>query len=99
MLLLYSPLDVDLDLWLTALVDNAVWEVLDILLNILVVVLATNETLDIEDGPMRVGSELVLCGISHKTLIIVPGDPRWSDAVTLIVDQNLDIAALHDTHT
>jgi hypothetical protein len=49
-----------LDSWLAILVDNLEWEVLDITLYVLVVELATNETLDVVNCPEGVGSELVL---------------------------------------
>jgi hypothetical protein len=41
----------------------------------------------------------VLTCVSDKSLLVVPGDVRGSDTVTLVVDQNLDLAALHDTDT
>lgn len=36
------------------------WEVLDVTLEVLVVVLASNKTLDVEDGAVRVRGVLVL---------------------------------------
>ena len=53
-------LDIDLNTWLTALVDDLEGKVLDVTLDILVIVLATDQTLDVVDGSFRVGRELVL---------------------------------------
>lgn len=53
-------LNLDLNLWLAILVDNGEWEVLHVTLDIPVVELATNKTLDVEDCPERVGGKLVL---------------------------------------
>jgi len=38
-------------------------------------------------------------GVSDQSLVVVPGDVRWSDTVTLVVDQDFDLSALHDTDT
>ena len=40
----------------------------------------------------------MLTCVSDKSLLVVPGDVRGSDTVTLVVDENLDLAALHDTN-
>ena len=40
----YIPLDIDLDTWLTILSNNLKWEVLDIVLDILILELASDET-------------------------------------------------------
>ena len=56
-------------------------------------------THDVEDGPVGVACVLVLCGVSNKALLVGEGDPGGSDTVTLVVDENLDLAALHDTNT
>lgn len=41
----------------------------------------------------------MLTCVSDKSLLVVPGDVRGSDTVTLVVDKNLDLSALHDTDT
>jgi hypothetical protein len=41
---------------------------------------------------------LLTC-VSDESLLIVPGDIRGGDTVTLVVDENLDLSALHDTDT
>lgn len=41
----------------------------------------------------------MLTCVSDKSLLVVPGDVGGSDTVTLVVDQNFDLSALHDTNT
>jgi len=53
-------LNLDLNSGLAILVDNLEGEVLHVTLNVLVVELATDQTLDIEDGSLGVGGVLVL---------------------------------------
>jgi hypothetical protein len=53
-------LNLDLDSGLTTLVDNLEGEVLHVTLNILVVELAADQTLDVVDGSLGVGCVLVL---------------------------------------
>ena len=97
MLGLATVLDLDDRLRVTT-INDLEGEVLDILLDVALVVLPSNKTLDVEDGAAGVAGELVLCGVTDKALLVVPGDPRRSDTVTLIVDENLDLAALHNTN-
>lgn len=52
-------LNINLDARLAIFVDDLEGEVLDVTLDVLVVELATNETLDIVDGPEGVGGKLV----------------------------------------
>ena len=92
------PSDLDADARLAVLVNDLEGEVLDVLLDVALVVLPSDKTLDVEDGAAGVAGELVLCGVTDKALLVVPGDPRRSDTVTLVVDENLDLAALHDTN-
>lgn len=110
-------LNADLNSRLTVLVNDLEGEVLHVALNILVVELASDQTLDVEDGSLGVRGVLVLgwsccqrmlaesmgggqltC-VSNKSLLVVPCDVRRSDTVTLVVDENFDLAALHDTNT
>ncbi|PMB65055.1 NAD-specific glutamate dehydrogenase [Beauveria bassiana] len=44
-----------------------------------------------------VGGGLVLGGITNQTLLIGEGDVRRSDTVSLVVDENFDLATLHHT--
>lgn len=92
------PSNLNADARLAVLLDDLEGEVLDILLNVALAVLPADETLDVEDGAARVGGELVLCGVTDEALLIVPCDPRRCNTVTLVVDENLDLAALHDTN-
>ena len=75
-----------------------VGEVLDVILDILVRELATDETLDVEDGSVGVGRSLVLGGVTNKSLLIGEGDIRRGNTVSLVVDENLDLALLHHTN-
>jgi len=93
------PVDLDANARLSVLLNNLEGEVLDILLNVTLAELSSDKTLDVEDGAVRVGGELVLCGVTDKALLVVPCDPRRCDTVTLVVDEDLDLAALHDTNT
>lgn len=53
--------------------------------------------LDVIDGSGRVGGGLILGGVTNQTLLIGEGDIRRSNSVTLIVDENFDLALLHHT--
>lgn len=55
-------------------------------------------SLNVEDGVGRVGSRLLFGGISDQTLLIGVGDVGRGDTVSLIVDENFDLALLHDTN-
>ena len=73
----------DLDLGLTALVDNLEGEVLHIGLDLGVLEAATNETLRVEHSVVRVHRDLVLGRIADKTLGVREGHVRRRCAVTL----------------
>jgi len=91
--------DVDLDLGLAILLDNLEGVVLDVLLDVLVIELATNHTLDVEDSALGVGGILVLGGVTNEALLIGEGNVRRGNTVSLVVDKNLDLAVLHHTNT
>lgn len=55
---------------------------LDVLLDIALRELATNQTLDIPDGVGRVGGSLVLGCVSDQTLVLGEGDVGWGDTVS-----------------
>lgn len=71
----HSPLDIDLYSGLSVLVDDLEWEVLDVGLDFLLVPLATNQSLDVEDCPTRIAGVLVLCCVSDQSLFVCPCDP------------------------
>ena len=56
-------------------------------------------SLDIEDGTGRVGGVLVLSSVTDKTFLIGESDVRRGDTVSLVVDENLNLAILHHTNT
>jgi hypothetical protein len=70
--------------------NNLEWEMLHVILNVLVVELATDQSLDIENGSLWVVGELILCGVSDKTLFIGEGDPGRRYSVTLVVDEDFN---------
>lgn len=55
--------------------------------------------LDVEDGVGGVGGGLVLGRVTDEAFLLGEGDVGRSDTVTLIVDENLDLALLHHTDT
>ena len=71
---------------------------LDVSLDVLLRELAADKTLDVEDGAERVGRSLVLGGVTNESLIIGEGDIRRGNTVSLVVDENLNLALLHHTN-
>ena len=57
----------DLDVGLASLVDNFEGEVPIISINLSIAELATDETLSVEDGVLRVGVERVLRAVTNTT--------------------------------
>lgn len=47
----------------------------NILLDLLLVELATDQSLDVEDGSRRIGGVLVLGGVTDQSLFVGEGDP------------------------
>lgn len=72
---------VDLDLRLAGLGGNLERPVLEVLLDVLLVKLASDKTLGIEDSVASVLRSLVLGGVSDKALLVGEGDPRGGDTV------------------
>lgn len=72
------------------LVDDGEGPVLHVLLDIGVIVSATNETLGVEDGLPGVHGSLVLGGITDKTLALGESDVGGGGTVTLVVGDDLD---------
>ena len=66
----------------------------------LVVIAAADQTLDGEQGVLRVGDRLALRGLAHHDLVVTGvGDDGGRGAVALGVLDDLDAVALHDGHT
>jgi len=78
-------LELDLDDGLAATVDDLEGEVLHVGLNLGIVELASNQPLCIEDGVDGVHGDLVLGGISEKTLGICERNEGRGCAVALII--------------
>ena len=55
----------DLDVRLSTLVRDLEWPVLHVALDLGIIELATNETLSVEDGVLRVGVERVLRAVTN----------------------------------
>jgi hypothetical protein len=55
--------------------------------------------LDIEDGALGVGGILVLGSVTDKALLIGESNVGRGDTVSLVIDENLDLAILHHTNT
>ena len=97
--LLDLSLELNLDDWLSGLVNDLEWEVLHVGLDIWVGELATNQTLGIEDGVGWVHGDLVLGGITDQTLGVSEGNERWGGAVSLVVGDNLNAVISVDIDT
>jgi len=95
---LLLAVDQNLNVRLGVLLDDLEGQQFLILRDGLVRVLATDKTLDIEQGLGRVDGGLILGGLTNQTLILTEGDVGRSDTVTLIVRDDFDAAVLHDTN-
>lgn len=54
--------------------------------------------LDIKDSVGRVGSRLLFGSVTDEALLIGVSNVRRGDTVSLVVDENLNLALLHDTN-
>ena len=86
-----------LDVGFASLVDNLEGAVLSIGMNLSIAELATNETLSVEDGVVRVHDDLVLGSITNQSLPLTKGDIRGGGTVTLVVGNNFNTVILPDT--
>lgn len=81
---------VDLDEGGAVLVNDGERPVLHVLLDVRVIVSATDETLGVEDGLLGVHGSLVLGGITNETFALGESDVRGGGAVTLVVGNDFD---------
>ena len=89
-----------LDGRLTLLLNELEGEVLDVLLNISLAPLATNETLRVKDRVLGVLGGLVLSSVTNETLVILgEGHVRGCNTVTLVIGNNFDTALTLYTDT
>jgi hypothetical protein len=88
---------VDLDVRRTVLVDDREGPVSHVLLDVLVVEAATDETLGVEDGLAGVHGGLVLGRVTDETLRLSEGNVGRGGPVTLVVGDDLDTVVLPDT--
>lgn len=82
----HVPLDVNGNTRLSIFSSDLEWEVLDVTLEVLVVVLASNKTLDVEDGAVWVRGVLVLGWRIYQLLSLPAHVPRVHTGVS---DQSL----------
>ena len=48
-------------------------------------IFASNQTFGVVDGVCRIGSNLVLRGVTNQSFVLCESDVRWSDTITLFV--------------
>ena len=97
--LLVSSSCINRNVRLAGLSNNAVWKPLKITLDLLVVKLTSDETLNNIDSSGGVSTSLVLSGLTDKTLFISESNKGWGDSVTKFVGNDLDTTILKDTDT
>jgi hypothetical protein len=73
--------------------------VLHISLDLSIIETTTDQTLGIKDSVVRVHGDLVLGGITNKTLRVSETNIRGGGTVTLIVGNDFDTIVLPDTNT
>mmetsp|Transcript_96513 Transcript_96513/g.300539 ORF Transcript_96513/g.300539 Transcript_96513/m.300539 type:complete len:195 (-) Transcript_96513:2-586(-) len=93
---LVAALDLHADHRLAALICDEERQQLDVLLHGGVLEPATDQPLDVEEGLRGVDRRLVLCRLADQPLVVGEGDVRGSDAVSLVVRDDLDPAVLVD---
>lgn len=75
-------------------------KVFDVLLHRGVTPSASNQSLCIKDSVLGVGGQLVLGSISNQTLALTgEGHVRWSDAVTLVIGDDLHTTIFENSNT
>jgi hypothetical protein len=89
---LLLALELDLDDGLAGTVDDLEGEVLHVGLDLSIAELATNQALGVEDGVVGVHGDLVLRGISDKTLCVGEGNERRGRPVTLVIGDDFATA-------
>lgn len=83
-------MNIDLDTGLPITANDLEWEVLHVSLNITIVVLASNQSLNIKNCSFWVAGKLILRGVSHEAFLVGKCDPGRSNSVTLIVCEDFD---------
>ena len=75
---------VDLDTRLSVSVDDFEGKVLYVVLDLSIVEAPAHETLDVEDGSLRVCRVLVLCRVTYQAFFVRECYPTWGDTVPWI---------------
>ena len=89
----------NLDDWLGTLVNDLEWPVLHVGLNLGIGELSSDQSLSIEDGVVWVHGDLVLGGITDKSLRVVESDIGWGGSVTLVVGDDFNSLVGPNTDT
>lgn len=86
--------------WITDVSTHLEREIFDVLLHRGVTPCTTDQPLGIKDRVFGVGGELILGGISNQTLSLTgEGHIGGSDAVTLVIGDDLNTTVLEHTDT
>lgn len=83
-----------LDMWLSGLIDDVVWQELLVVLEILISERSTDESLHVVDGSGWIGGGLVLGSLSDEPLLVGEGDNGWGDSGSELIRDDLDSSVL-----
>ncbi len=86
-----------LDVRLAVLIEGLEGEELDVLLNVGVRPLATDESFDIKNRVFWIPRQLILGGVADEAFLVRKGDVRGGDSVALVVGDDFDTAVFHDS--
>jgi len=88
----------DLNFWFGVTVDNLKWPVLLVTLDGWFIELSADESFGVEDRIRWVHGDLILGGITDKTLAVVESNIRRRCSVTLVVGDDFDLSVLEDAN-
>lgn len=80
-------------------VNDFVWQEFLIVLDGLVGISSTDESLDVVKGSGRVDGGLIFGGLTDESFFISERDNRWGDSVTEFVGDDFDLTVFEDTNT
>mmetsp|Transcript_13431 Transcript_13431/g.20742 ORF Transcript_13431/g.20742 Transcript_13431/m.20742 type:complete len:362 (+) Transcript_13431:1066-2151(+) len=96
---LVLSLDLDPDVGLSVLVNDLEGQQLHVRLDSGVSEVTTDQTLDVEEGVLRIEGGLVLGSLTDQTFLVIEGNIRGGDAVSEVVGDDLDTTLLENTDT
>jgi hypothetical protein len=91
--------DFNLDVWLGVLIHDFEWKIFFIVLDLFVVIFSTDQSLDVVDSVGWIDGSLVFSGFTNESFLLVEGDDGWSDSITHIVKNNINLAIFVNTDT